>query len=173
MYGSRGLGFVITRIEYVWNAVLTDPLPPAAKRARFDAARERERDCWRASFTTRVSLALFNNYSQGCRCVETVVSIHSGKTSPWQMEQMFWRDPLVRPGLLCHSNVTIDVNHWLDRHCWFIIRRCQHFSPSPGGGSAISFLKSRNPVDRGSIEENRKFNLSYSPYFRCDFDISI
>lgn len=44
MYGSRGLGFVITRIEYVWNAVLTDPLPPAAKRARFDAARERERE---------------------------------------------------------------------------------------------------------------------------------
>lgn len=115
-------------------------------------SRERERDCWRASFTTRVSLALFNNYSQGCRCVETVVSIHSGKTSPWQMEQMFWRDPLVRPGLLCHSNVTIDVNHWLDRHCWFVIRRCQHFSPSPGGGFCDFLFEiqksSRSRVDR-------------------------
>lgn len=59
--------------------------------------------------TTRLSLALFNNYSQGCRCVETLcarvyacVSMHSGpEKRPVTNGTDVLEGKVVRP--LCHS----------------------------------------------------------------------
>lgn len=95
--------------------------------------------------TTRLSLALFNNYSQGCRCVETlcarvyacidIYTLWSGKTSRDK-----WNRCLGREG--CQATLSLDTR--VSRSMLIVARsllirhpEIEYFSSSPEGSAII------------------------------------